>query len=53
MAVGVKRPLDPIEKGELDPSDLLTHQWRLDHAPRGHQMFNRKLDGGMPVVFTS
>lgn len=41
-----------IEKGELDPSYLLTHRWSLDDGPRGYRMFKEKVDNCMRVVFT-
>ncbi|MGQ9370511.1 zinc-dependent alcohol dehydrogenase [Azospirillum sp. ST 5-10] len=41
-----------IEKGELDPSYLMTHKWSLDEAPRGYHMFKNKVDNCMRVVFT-
>jgi threonine dehydrogenase-like Zn-dependent dehydrogenase len=46
-----RRLLDHIQRGELDPSYLLTHRWPLDRAPQGYQMFKDKDDNCMRVVF--
>lgn len=48
----VKRLFEHIEKGELDPSYLLTHKWSLDDGPLGYRMFKEKIDDCMRVVFT-
>ncbi|AWJ84634.1 glutathione-dependent formaldehyde dehydrogenase [Azospirillum sp. TSH58] len=48
----VKRLFAHIEKGDLDPSYLLTHKWALDDAPQGYRMFKDKADDCMRVVFT-
>ena len=47
----VKRLFEHIEKGDLDPSYLLTHKWALDDAPQGYRMFKDKADDCMRVVF--
>jgi threonine dehydrogenase-like Zn-dependent dehydrogenase len=45
------RPLlAKIEKGEIDPSFVITHRLPLDEAPRGYEMFLHKQDGCMKVV---
>ncbi len=45
------RPLlDRIEKGEIDPSFVITHRMSLDEAPKGYRIFNDKLDDCMKVV---
>jgi threonine dehydrogenase-like Zn-dependent dehydrogenase len=37
------RPLlERIERGELDPSFVVSHRLRLDDAPRGYEMFKHK-----------
>jgi threonine dehydrogenase-like Zn-dependent dehydrogenase len=33
-----------IEKGEIDPSFVLSHTPPLDEAPRGYRMFRNKED---------
>jgi threonine dehydrogenase-like Zn-dependent dehydrogenase len=45
------RPLlERIEKGEIDPSFVVTHRMPLDEAPRAYEMFNNKEDGCIKVV---
>ena len=40
-----------VEQGELDPTPLITHRMPLEDAPRGYEMFKRKEDGCVRVVF--
>jgi len=42
--------LERIEKGELDPSVIITHHLPLDEAPRGYEMFMRKQEQCVKVV---
>lgn len=45
------RPLlERIQKGEIDPSFVITHRLALDDTPKGYQMFNDKEDGCVKVV---
>ena len=45
------RPLlDRVEKGEIDPSFVITHRMRLDDAPEGYDTFLNKEDECMKVV---
>ncbi len=45
------RPLlERIERGELDPTFIITHQLRLDDAPKGYDMFVNKEDECVKVV---
>ena len=44
--------LERIERGEIDPSFVITHRMRLDEAPRGYEIFNAKDDGCIKVVMT-
>jgi threonine dehydrogenase-like Zn-dependent dehydrogenase len=47
------RPLlERIERGEIDPSFVVTHRLPLDEAPRGYDMFLQKRDDCMKVVLT-
>jgi threonine dehydrogenase-like Zn-dependent dehydrogenase len=40
------RPLlDRIERGEIDPSRVITHRLPLAEAPHGHDIFQNKADG--------
>jgi threonine dehydrogenase-like Zn-dependent dehydrogenase len=45
------RPLlERIERGELDPTRIITHRLPLAEAPRGYDMFKNKKDGCEKVV---
>ncbi len=45
------RPLlEKIEKGEIDPSFIITHRLRLDDAPEGYDTFKNKQDNCIKVV---
>ncbi len=45
------RPLlERIEKGEIDPSFVISHRLPLEEAPRGYAMFNDKVDRCTKVV---
>ncbi len=47
------RPLlERIEKGEIDPSFVITHRMRLQDAAEGFTLFNDKQDECMKVVLT-
>ena len=42
--------LDRIERGEIDPSFVITHRLRLDDAPGAYKMFRDKQDDCIKVV---
>jgi threonine dehydrogenase-like Zn-dependent dehydrogenase len=45
------RPLlERIERGEIDPSFVITHRRTLDEAPRGFDIFNRKQEECLKIV---
>lgn len=45
------RPLlERIQRGEIDPSFVVTHRMRLDEAPQGYDMFLHKEDECVKVV---
>ena len=45
------RPLlERIQRGEIDPSFVITHRLSLDEAPQGYRMFRDKQDDCMKVV---
>jgi threonine dehydrogenase-like Zn-dependent dehydrogenase len=45
------RPLlERIQKGEIDPSFVITHRMRLDDAPQGYEMFLHKEDDCIKIV---
>jgi threonine dehydrogenase-like Zn-dependent dehydrogenase len=48
----VPRLLEHMSKGEIDPSYLATHRLALEDGPRGYDLFKKKADGCVRVVFT-
>ncbi|MGZ5200154.1 MAG: zinc-dependent alcohol dehydrogenase [Telluria sp.] len=42
--------LERIQKGELDPSCIITHHMALDDAPHGYEIFKHKQDQCVKVV---
>jgi len=46
----MKPLLERIEKGEIDPSFVITHRMNLDDAPAGYEVFLNKEDECMKVV---
>jgi threonine dehydrogenase-like Zn-dependent dehydrogenase len=47
------RPLlERIRSGDIDPSFVVSHRMRLEDAPRGYEIFNRKEDDCLKVVLT-
>jgi threonine dehydrogenase-like Zn-dependent dehydrogenase len=46
----MKPLLERIQKGEIDPSFVITHRLPLDEAPRGYDMFMKKTDDCLKVV---
>jgi len=42
--------LERIERGELDPTRIITHRLPLGEAPRGYDLFKHKEDGCEKVV---
>ncbi|WP_437653179.1 zinc-dependent alcohol dehydrogenase [Sorangium sp. So ce1182] len=48
------RPLlERIEKGEIDPSFVITHRMRLEDAPQGYDLFVNKRDECLKVVLAA
>ena len=48
----MKPLLERIQKGEIDPSFIITHRLPLDEAARGYDMFVNKYDDCLKVVLT-
>jgi threonine dehydrogenase-like Zn-dependent dehydrogenase len=48
----MKPLLERIQKGEIDPSFIITHRLPLDEAARGYDMFGNKYDDCLKVVLT-
>ena len=42
--------LDRIERGDIDPSFVITHRMPLEDAPRAYKMFRDKQDECIKVV---
>jgi threonine dehydrogenase-like Zn-dependent dehydrogenase len=42
--------MDHIEKGDVDPSFVITHEMPLEDAPRGYEMFKDHEEGCVKVV---
>jgi threonine dehydrogenase-like Zn-dependent dehydrogenase len=42
--------LERIERGEIDPSFVITHRMPLEDAPRGYEIFKNKKDDCVKVV---
>ena len=49
----MKPLLERIQKGDIDPTFVITHRMRLDEAPRGYEMFNDKVDGCEKIVLAA
>ena len=49
----MKPLLERIERGEIDPSFVVSHHMNLDDAPRGYDMFLHKQDDVMKIVLRS
>jgi threonine dehydrogenase-like Zn-dependent dehydrogenase len=47
----IPRLLEYAQRGEFDPSYLLTHVMPLDDGPKGYAMFKKKSDGCLRVAF--
>jgi threonine dehydrogenase-like Zn-dependent dehydrogenase len=46
----LKPLLERIQKGELDPTFVITHRMALDEAARGYKIFNDKLENCEKIV---
>ena len=44
--------LERIANGDIDPRFVVTHRMKLDEAPHGFDIFNRKLEGCIKIVMT-
>jgi threonine dehydrogenase-like Zn-dependent dehydrogenase len=47
------RLLQHVERGEVDPSFVVTHRMALDEAPRAYELFKHKKDQCLRVVMTA
>lgn len=46
----MKPLLDRIQKGDIDPTFVITHRMSLDDAPKGYSIFNKKIDNCEKLV---
>jgi threonine dehydrogenase-like Zn-dependent dehydrogenase len=46
----MKPLLEHIERGEIDPTRIITHTLPLEQAPHGYDIFKHKQDGCEKVV---
>jgi threonine dehydrogenase-like Zn-dependent dehydrogenase len=46
----MKPLLERVEKGEIDPSFVITHRMPLEDAPKGYRMFRNKQDNCEKIV---
>jgi threonine dehydrogenase-like Zn-dependent dehydrogenase len=47
----IERLFGHIERGEMDPSHLLTHPMPLEQGPQGYDLFKNKKEGCVRAVF--
>ncbi|MFN2598214.1 MAG: zinc-dependent alcohol dehydrogenase [Pyrinomonadaceae bacterium] len=45
-----KRLLEHVERGDIDPTFVITHRMRLDDAPYGYDIFTNKEDDCIKIV---
>jgi threonine dehydrogenase-like Zn-dependent dehydrogenase len=48
----LKPLLERVQKGEIDPSFVVTHRMKLEDAPEGYEIFNNKQDECIKVILT-
>ena len=46
----MKKLLDHVERGEIDPSVIITHRLPLENAPQAYSTFLKKQDNCIKVV---
>jgi threonine dehydrogenase-like Zn-dependent dehydrogenase len=49
----MKPLLERIQKGEIDPTFVITHRMRLEEAPAGYRIFNEKKDNCEKIVLSA
>jgi threonine dehydrogenase-like Zn-dependent dehydrogenase len=49
----MKRLLGHIERGEIDPTFVVSHHMKLDDVAKGYDMFMRKHDDAMKIILRS
>jgi threonine dehydrogenase-like Zn-dependent dehydrogenase len=46
----MKPLLERIQKGDIDPTFIITHRMPLEQAPEGYKIFNQKLENCEKIV---
>jgi threonine dehydrogenase-like Zn-dependent dehydrogenase len=46
----MKPLMERIQRGEIDPSFVMTHRLPLEQAPHAYEIFKHKRDGCIKVV---
>lgn len=49
----MKPLLEHIQNGDIDPTFIITHRMKLDDAPRGYELFQKKEDDCLKVVLSA
>jgi threonine dehydrogenase-like Zn-dependent dehydrogenase len=49
----MKPLLDRIQKGEIDPTFVITHRMKLEDAPKGYEIFNNKEHNCEKIVLSA
>jgi threonine dehydrogenase-like Zn-dependent dehydrogenase len=49
----MKPLLERIQKGEIDPTFVITHRMPLSEAPRGYKIFNDKQENCEKIVLSA
>ncbi len=44
--------LERIERGDIDPSRIITHHMKLDEAPGAYRLFESREKKGIKIVLT-
>jgi threonine dehydrogenase-like Zn-dependent dehydrogenase len=47
----MRKMMQHVQAGDLDPSFLITHRMSLEDGPRGYELFKKKEDGCLRAVF--
>jgi len=48
----LKPLMERVEKGDIDPTFIISHRLKLDQAPHGYKIFSNKLENCTKIVMT-
>ena len=48
----MRKPVEPVRRGRLDLSPLITHHFGLDQIEEAYEMFGDQRDGVVKVALT-